>query len=196
MRKEIVLEHKKFFIRVIEGADFYRDQEIIPVEQWMEALLEILKELKREQRQIFLIGNGASCSMAAHFAADFTKNIGITAHAADSGALLTCFSNDFTYQTAYAEILKRQMKNGDMLIAISSSGSSPNIINAARFVLDFYPKSVVVGFTGFSPNNPLKDTIHYGAYLNAKDYGTVESGHAYYLHMILDLFKMEEGLVG
>ncbi|OHD69329.1 MAG: hypothetical protein A2W19_05310 [Spirochaetes bacterium RBG_16_49_21] len=102
--------------------------------------------------------------------------------------MLTCFSNDFSYETAYMEMLRRHIQNSDALVAISTSGKSPNILHAAEFVKNSLAKSAVITFSGFNRENPLFKTGTYNLYLNSNDYGFVESGHAYYLHLLLDFF--------
>lgn len=181
-------QHRKIFIDMLYQVKTTEKNNPIPFDKWVQAVLNVLHCIKNEDRRLFLIGNGASCSMASHFAVDFTKNGGINSFSINEGTLLTCFSNDFSYETAYMEILKRQMDNKDILIAISSSGKSENILNAADFVKKNYKDSVVITFSGFKRDNPLSQTGHYNLYLPADDYAFVESGHAYYLHLLVDLF--------
>ena len=126
--------------------------------------------------------------MASHFATDFTKNGGIRSYACNEGTLLTCFNNDFSYESAYLEIIRRYMNKDDALIAISSSGKSENILNAVDFVKNHYIKNPVVTLSGFNKNNPLRQKGKYNLFLGIEDYGFVESGHAYYLHLLIDLF--------
>ncbi len=137
---------------------------------------------------MYFIGNGASSSMSSHFATDFAKNGGIPSFSLNEGSLLTCFSNDFSYETAYAEMLKRFMRPADMLVAISSSGSSRNIITAVAAAREHVHGAVIVTFSGFRKDNPLRRAGDFNLYLANDDYGFVESGHAYYLHLLIDLF--------
>jgi len=153
---------------------------------------EILRKLKAEKKTLFMIGNGASCSMTSHFSVDLTKNAGVHAVSFTDAALITCFSNDFSYETANREMLKRYMREGDVLFAISSSGRSANIINAVKFVREKFPESCVVGFSGFSPENSLHMLATHGLHIKDQSYGIVESAHSYLLHMMIDLFIARE----
>ena len=126
--------------------------------------------------------------MASHFAVDFTKNAGINAFSLNEGALLTCFSNDFTYETAYLEMLRRYMTELDCLFAISSSGKSANIVKAAEFVRSLKTKSSIITLSGFSKQNPLRELGTHNLYIKSNEYGYVESVHSYYMHMIIDMF--------
>jgi len=186
--ESIIVNHQKKMNELILSAEFSNNSSKISVDKWFEAVLDKLHKLKSDHGHIFFIGNGASSSMSSHFATDFTKNAGIRSYSNNEGSLLTCFSNDFSYETAYMEILKKYMRDGDMLVAISSSGKSKNIINAVDFVRSDFPKSSVIGFSGFSKNNPLNAKSNYGLYIDSDEYGFVESGHAYYLHMVIDIF--------
>lgn len=185
-------EYKKNFFRIVNSAIFTIKNDEVNIDKWFFEIINILKELKVNKYCLSFIGNGASCSMASHFAADFTKNAGISSYSNNEGALLTCFSNDFSFETVYKEILKRHMNNYDCLVAISSSGESKNILNAVDYVKDNYNDSNIITISGFNKNNPLRRKGNYNLYLDSNDYGMVESVHAYYIHMLLDLFIEKE----
>lgn len=180
--------HKKKFIELVEHTIFSTGNDIRSIDPWFETVINLLSTLKEKKGSIFFIGNGASCSMSSHFAVDFTKNGGVPSFSLNEGTLLTCFSNDFSYETAYAEMLTRYMHDGDILVAISSSGSSKNIVTAATRVKTQYAHSQIVTFTGFKEDNMLRKTGHHNVYVPEHDYGFVESVHAYYLHMLIDMF--------
>lgn len=181
-------QHRKTFLGVIDNPEFSIENKRVSAEAWFSEVLDILSYVKQNSRRVYFIGNGASCSMASHFATDFTKNGGIPSLSLNEGTMLTCFSNDFSYETAYMEMLRRHIQNSDALVAISTSGKSPNILHAAEFVKNSLAKSAVITFSGFNRENPLFKTGTYNLYLNSNDYGFVESGHAYYLHLLLDFF--------
>ncbi len=180
--------HVDQYLKVIRKVGLTVKQEKYDIYQWVGLVTNLLIELKTNNGKLFLIGNGASCSIASHFAADFTKNGRLNSFSNNEGTLLTTFSNDFSFETAYLEILKRHMDDGDGLIAISSSGNSRNILNAVNLIRNEYKKSPLITYTGFSPENPIRKTGNYNLYLDSYDYGFVESGHSYYLHMLLDNF--------
>lgn len=186
--KKTINEHHDKIIEVIKTAEFTISDRMVNIDKWVGSVLDIFDNLKRNGKSIFFIGNGASCSMASHFATDFTKNGGIRSYSCNEGTLLTCFNNDFSYETAYLEIIKRYMNENDALIAISSSGKSKNILNTADFVNGNYSKNPVITFSGFNNDNPLRGKGAYNLFLGIKDYGFVESGHAYYLHLLIDIF--------
>lgn len=183
-----IKENLEIFNKAALGAEFSGKNSIIACDKWFEQVISVLKTVHKTQKSLFFIGNGASASMAAHFASDFTKNAMLPSHANLEGSMMTCFSNDYSYEEAYMEMLKRFMKNGDGLVAISSSGKSLNILNAADYVKKNLPNCPVITLSGFSANNPLRQSGDYSLYISDNSYGIVESVHAYYLHLLIDLY--------
>ena len=90
---------------------------------------ELVKAVSSKSKKIILVGNGGSAAMASHVAVDFTKAAGVRAVNFNEADLITCFANDYGYENWVAEALKAYADSGDLLILISSSGKSPNIIN-------------------------------------------------------------------
>jgi D-sedoheptulose 7-phosphate isomerase len=186
---QAIAHYQKEYFSIIRDAEFTAEGCPLKKEAWLSRVLAGLEKTKGNRGQLFFLGNGASCSMASHFATDFTKNLGIRAYSLSEGSLLTCFSNDYCYEDAYREMLRLYMNDGDMLIAISSSGRSLNIIQAAQFVRQQLPESLVITLSAFSRDNPLRGMGHVNLYLDCSEYGRVESGHAYYLHLMADFFQ-------
>ena len=107
----------------------------------------------------------------------------ITLH---DSATLTCMANDYGYENAFSNIIKLTLKPKDILIAISSSGQSKNIINAVESAKNL--DSTVITFSGFKSNNPLRKMGDINFWCNSKDYGMVEIGHQFLLHNLADKF--------
>jgi D-sedoheptulose 7-phosphate isomerase len=99
-------------------------------------------------------------------------------------ALITCFANDYGYDLAILEWIRVVRQAGDCLLAVSSSGESSNIVNAARFMS--HQGHPVITFTGFSPDNQLNSIGDIGFHVPLNNYGIVECIHQAYFHMILD----------
>ena len=147
------------------------------------------RELRERRRTAFLIGNGASASMASHFSADLAKNAHVHTEVFTDLSLITAISNDMGYEHVYAEPLKRRAQRGDLLIAISSSGRSPNIraaTAAARAA-----ELAIVTLSAMSPDNPLRREGDLNVYLACLTYGEAETAHAAILHHWMD--RMAEG---
>lgn len=140
--------------------------------------------VRHENRTIYLIGNGASASMASHFAADLAKNGHLHTQVFSDVCLLTAVSNDISFEEVYAEPLRRRARPGDLLIAISSSGASPNILRGVEVARAM--GVTIVTLSAFAPDNPLRAAGDLNAYLPAISYGEAETAHATVLHYWMD----------
>lgn len=156
------------------------------------SLQERLLKLKKDHRNLYIVGNGGSASVAAHAVTDFFNVAKIRATTLHESSLLTCMANDYGYENAFARILSQLINPGDAVIAISSSGNSMNMRNAATIASE--RGAYVVTLTGFSANNPLRDLGNTNIWLDSADYGFVEIGHQFILHNIADRFN--EKLIG
>jgi D-sedoheptulose 7-phosphate isomerase len=137
--------------------------------------------------KIIFVGNGGSAGISSHLAIDFSKNGGLRALAFNDPSALTCLGNDLGYENVFAKQLEFHARSGDLLIAISSSGNSPNIINAVKMARDRGCK--VVTYSGFSDSNQLRRTGDVNFYVRAQDkeYGFVEVAHLALCHAVLDI---------
>ena len=147
--------------------------------------------LSRRKGTVYLIGNGASASMASHFAADLSKNARLHAQVFSDLSLITAISNDMGYEHVFAEPLRRRGQPGDMLVAISSSGRSPNILAAADVAREL--KIDVITLSAKGPDNPLRSKGRLNIYLAAETYGQAETSHAAVLHWWMDLVQIATG---
>lgn len=153
-------------------------------DEWKAATLRL-----RERRgTVFLIGNGASASMASHMAADLAKNAHLHTEVFSDVALLTAISNDLGYDKVYSEPLSRRCNPCDMLVAISSSGRSPNVLAAVNVANEH--ALTVVTLTAMSPGNPLRHSGTLNLYVPATTYSAAESCHAAILHHWMDMVEI------
>jgi len=135
--------------------------------------------------KIIFIGNGGSAGIASHLAIDFSKNGGMRALAFNDPSALTCLGNDLGYENVFAKQLDFHARPGDLLIAISSSGRSPNILCAVRTARNRDCK--VVTFSGFTELNELRRTGDVNFYVRSHEYGFVEISHLALCHAVLDI---------
>jgi D-sedoheptulose 7-phosphate isomerase len=123
-------------------------------EEVVEQVLEILHDARNSDKQVFILGNGGSASTASHFACDLGKNtrvsgtpnfrvMGLT----DNMALFSALANDEGYENVFAQQLANHLQPGDVVIGISTSGNSKNVINAINLANSGGAKTI--GFTGF-----------------------------------------------
>lgn len=148
--------------------------------RWTDWTVQI-RELKRT---IFLIGNGASASMASHVAADLAKNAHVHTEVFTDLALITAIANDLSFQEIFSEPLKRRLVPGDMVVAISSSGRSANILQAVQTTKKLGGK--VITLSAMQRNNPLHSLGDLNFYIPAPSYGMAETCHAAILHYWID----------
>jgi D-sedoheptulose 7-phosphate isomerase len=138
------------------------------------------------RQHLYLIGNGASAMMASHFAADACKNAGLSAMAFNDAALLTATGNDVAFEEIFALPLRRVARAGDLLIAISSSGNSPNILRAIEAARSM--SMYIVTLTGMCADNRARALGDLNFHVPSPRYGWVECAHQLVLHYWLDQF--------
>lgn len=149
------------------------------------------ERLRVERRTVYLIGNGASASMASHVSADLAKNGRLHTQVFSDLSLITAISNDIGYESVFAEPLRRRAEPGDMLVAISSSGRSPNVLQACQVARELGVR--VVTLSAMSEDNPLRASGGLNLWVGARDYGDAETCHAAILHQWIDLIAVENG---
>ncbi len=135
-------------------------------------------------KKLMFIGNGGSAAIASHMAVDYSKNGGMRALAFNDSAFLTCLGNDFGYEQVFARQIELHANPGDLLVAISSSGQSANILNAVAAARARHCS--VLTLSGFAADNPLRRLGDYNLYLPSLSYGFVEIAHLAVCHCILD----------
>jgi D-sedoheptulose 7-phosphate isomerase len=135
--------------------------------------------------KIVFVGNGGSSSIASHLAIDFSKNGGMRAQAFNDAAALTCLGNDLGFENVFAKQIDLHARPGDLVVAISSSGKSPNILAAVAVARDRDCR--VVTLSGFGEDNDLRRTGDVNFYIRAHEYGFVEISHLSLCHAVLDL---------
>jgi len=158
----------------------------IDLEAGMSAALGILAEARNKGASVYIIGNGGSAAVASHAVIDLVNVAKIRAFTLHEPAVLTCIVNDYGYENAYSKLLAHMARPGDVLIAISSSGRSINIRNAAEQVTG--NGGNVITLSGFAHDNPLRTLGNINIWLDSSDYGLVEVGHQFTLHNLSDRF--------
>ncbi len=147
-------------------------------------MLDAARRAQRARARIFFIGNGGSAGICSHMAADWMKNGGFAAAALNDGAALTCLGNDLGFDQVFAGQIRMHGRAGDVLIAISSSGNSPDILKAVEAARE--AKMEVVTLSGFKPDNKLRRLGDLNFYVPSERYGFVEISHLALCHAVLD----------
>ena len=147
-------------------------------------LCEALTRARDRDRKVIVAGNGASAAIASHVAVDLTKTVGIRAVTFNEPDLITCFANDYGYELWLAKALESYADAGDVAVLISSSGKSPNIVNAAKTARE--RGLTVVTLSGFDAGNPLRQLGDLNLWVNSSSYNVVENTHQAWLLAAID----------
>jgi D-sedoheptulose 7-phosphate isomerase len=175
------------FIHTVESIVITNAENIeFSLEDGLTKIYNLLLNIRDKNRSLYIIGNGGSAAIASHTAIDFMNVAQVSAHTLHDAATLTCMANDYGYENAFSKILNITIKKEDLLIVISSSGQSKNMINALEVGKEI--GATVVTLSGFDLKNPLRALGDINIWLNSKDYGMVEIGHQFILHNLSDRF--------
>lgn len=172
--------------------EFYRLVEVtqltgrtIPFGEAVDNMIQTALKTHKQNQKLIFIGNGGSAAIASHMAIDYWKNGGIRATAFNDHALLTCLGNDYGYEHVFQKPIEMLSQSGDLLVAISSSGRSPNILNGVKMARK--KDCAVITLSGFKPDNPLRTLGDLNFYVPSRVYGFVEMTHLAICHAALDL---------
>jgi len=171
---------------VLNGAEASIGIESVSIEQALNRSVEILKTVQQTSGTQFFLGNGASAAFAEHMALDWTKNGGIRSQNPSSSVLLTALANDISFQDAFATYLDRLARKGDLVVTISSSGNSENVLRAIAAASKLGCQ--VITLSGLKPDNASRKLGDVNFYVPARTYGITECAHQVLLHMMIDAF--------
>lgn len=154
--------------------------------------IEILGGARRNNRHIFVCGNGGSASTASHFACDIVKGASFNRESrfrimalTDSLPTITAYSNDVSYECVFAEQLKNFAQPGDVLIAISGSGNSPNVLRAIEYANSIGCKTIALTGRDGGKLGPLAQLE---IRVREQHMGRIEDGHMIICHMLCYYF--------
>lgn len=174
---------------VLKKCEYTTKKEKISEEKAIHLALGLLMKTRNQKGSVYVVGNGGSAGIASHFAIDLLNVFKISAHTLYDSNQMTCLANDYGYDKVFSIPLKTMLNPADLLVAISSSGKSPNILNAVQTAKEM--EINIITLSGFLETNPLRKLGDLNFWLDAKDYGLVETGHFFLLHTIID-FAMSE----
>jgi D-sedoheptulose 7-phosphate isomerase len=162
-----------------------RDGSVLSLDDGIDWMRRAAAETHAGGNKIMFIGNGGSAAIASHLANDFSKNGGLRATAFNDSSALTCLGNDFGYEHVFAKQIELHHRPGDLLVAISSSGRSRNILNGVDAAITGGCR--VATLSGFGAENELRRMGDVNFYLSSGAYGFVEIGHLALCHAVLDI---------
>ena len=169
-------------------------QESLGYDDAMAAAAELLLALKKDGNKAILVGNGGSASVVGHLQMDLSNGLRVRALCFHDAPQLTALANDFGYPAAFERCAQLWADEGDLLVAVSSSGRSENVLRAVDAARSNGCR--VLTMSGFHDDNPLRGRGHLNFHVASHDYGPVETAHACIAHMVVDLanaFGRESG---
>lgn len=139
---------------------------------------------KRKGRVVFF-GNGGSAAIASHLSVDLNKNAKISSISFNDPAIITCYANDFGYKNWISKAIELSLTKKDIVVLISSSGKSPNILNAAKYAK--MKKIQTITLSGMSEKNNLKKKGLVNFWVESKSYNIIETAHQFFMMAVIDL---------
>jgi len=187
MKSEYYSNYLNSISKGLKSSIFRVNSEKVRASVFLDKVNMTFFNIKKDNNKIFFLGNGASSAFANHMSLDFSKNGKINSRSLSDSALLTALSNDFSYEDAMVEFLKIEgLNNNDLVITISSSGNSSNIVNVLNYCNSNNVKTL--SLSGLKEDNKSIILSYFSIYVPMKTYGMVECIHQVFLHLILDNF--------
>lgn len=183
---EIETQIKEYLLKLSETVNKISVRD---VEQCSKVLLQAYEN----QKNIFICGNGGSAATASHFACDINKGVSFgldkrfkVIALTDNLATITAYSNDVDYDSVFLEQLKNFYNEGDVLIGISGSGNSGNVLKVIEFVNE--NKGITIGWTGFN-GGKLKEISQFSVNADINDMQISEDIHMTLVHLMMKVLR-------
>ena len=167
---------------------------VIPNKETFEKILKIkniLLETKKKRKKVLIFGNGGSAAISSHVSVDLTKNTKIKVFNFNEADLLTCFANDYGYEKWVEKTIDFYADKGDVVILISSSGKSKNMLNACK-ASRRKKISNIITLTGNKKNNPLSRLGDLNLWVDSNVYNHIENTHQVWLLSVCDLINLNK----
>ena len=163
----------------------------LPHEQ-IAGIIDAVRDVRDRDAQVFVVGNGGSAATASHFAVDLGKGASLDAERrfrvlslTDNVPWITALGNDLSYEDVFVEQLKNYARPGDLLLAISGSGNSENVLRAVRYANSIGCRTI--GLAGFA-GGKLREQAQECLVVNSDHMGRIEDGHFVIQHLIVYYF--------
>ena len=134
--------------------------------------------------KVMVVGNGGSAAIASHLQTDLVHSLGIRGLVFTEPSALTAQANDHGYDQAFRNLARLWADPGDLMVAISSSGRSKNILTACEAARA--SGAALITFSGFGADNPLRTLGDLNFYVASPEYGAVETSHTVLIHHLTD----------
>ncbi len=145
----------------------------------------IFKLCAKKNGKVIFFGNGGSAAIASHLSVDLNKNAKIPSISFNDPSIITCYANDFGFEKWMSKTIELSISNKDVIVLISSSGKSPNIINAAKIARQ--KKIKLITLSGMSEKNKLRKMGIVNFWVKSNSYNIIETAHQFYMMAVIDL---------
>ncbi|SVA43141.1 uncharacterized protein METZ01_LOCUS95995 [marine metagenome] len=152
----------------------------------IEQSVQLIQRSIHNKSKVYIVGNGGSASIASHVSVDFAKVARVPSSTFNNSNLITCFANDYGYENWVVEAIKAYTNKNDLMILISSSGTSKNIVNAAQYCKD--NNIDLITLSGFTKDNPLSMLGNVNFHIESTEYNYIEMSHHIILLALVDIF--------
>ena len=152
----------------------------------IEQSVQLIQRSINNKSKVYIVGNGGSASIASHVSVDFVKVARVPSSTFNNSNLITCFANDYGYENWVVEAIKAYTNINDLIILISSSGTSKNIVNAAQYCKD--NNIDLITLSGFTKDNPLITLGNVNFHIESTEYNYIEMSHHTILLALVDIF--------
>ncbi|GAB5543218.1 MAG: hypothetical protein SangKO_029780 [Sandaracinaceae bacterium] len=177
-------------VRLLESMQASDADDPLDLEDGVRRAVDRILAVKTPNK-VMLVGNGGSAAIARHMHNDLVKCVGVRAQVFYDVPLLTAITNDDGYEQVFEQPIRQWTDPGDVLVAISSSGRSENILRAARAARE--AGADVIAISGFDADNPLRAMGSPSFWVDSHDYGAVESSHTILTHYLTDRAAARRG---
>ncbi len=189
MKKQTISLYLRDLAKHLSATKVTSKKNALSLESGIKKAVDRLVSLRKNSTKVMLIGNGGSAAIASHQAMDLWRSGGIRSMAFNDAVGLTCLGNDFGYEYVFSKGIQMFADKGDLLLAVSSSGRSKNILNAVSEARQ--RKCAVITFSGFGADNPLRASGDLNFYVGSQSYGFEEVAHLALIHAISDFVGMQ-----
>jgi len=165
-----------------------RHDKVLSLDEGTNRAVDLILSVRSASGKVMLIGNGGSAAIAIHMQNDLCKAVGVRAIVFYETPMLTALSNDHGYGCVFERPIELWANTGDLLLAISSSGQSENILRGVRTSLA--RGCQIITLSGFGADNPLRYMGHLNFYAPSQVYGYVEAAHSVLAHFLTDCAMM------
>lgn len=178
---------KDIYKALLETIVTDKEGNVIEVSEGLEIWADKAREIQEKTKGlIFFCGNGASATMSEHMSHDWFQNGQVDTYSVSETSHLTAISNDIAYEDVFSYRINRICSERDMLVTISSSGNSPNVVKAIKTARN--KGSYIITVSGKGKDNKSRANGDLNFYVPLNTYGMVESAHAVLIHAALDCF--------